>query len=124
MPRYGRWLAYGLWMALVLYLSLVPSDEAPKVSLPYIDKAAHFSFYLGAVFLFLYAKLDTWSITPQKRIVFSVILGHVFLSAGVELMQMFLDMGRAAEWTDLLFNALGAVSAPFIFWFWSKKINA
>lgn len=124
MPRYGRWLAYGLWMALVLYLSLVPSDEAPKVSLPYIDKAAHFGFYLGAVFLFLYAKLDTWSITPQKRIVFSVILGHVFLSAGVELMQMFLDMGRAAEWTDLLFNALGAVSAPFIFWFWSKKINA
>lgn len=124
MPRYGRWLAYGLWMALVLYLSLVPSDDAPKVSLPYIDKAAHFGFYLGAVFLFLYAKLDTWSITPQKRIVFSVILGHVFLSAGVELMQMFLDMGRAAEWTDLLFNALGAVSAPFIFWFWSKKINA
>lgn len=124
MPRYGRWLAYGLWMALVLYLSLVPSDEAPKVSLPYIDKAAHFSFYLGAVFLFLYARLDTWSMTPQKRIVFSVILGHVFLSAGVELMQMFLDMGRAAEWTDLLFNALGAVSAPFIFWFWSKKINA
>jgi len=123
-PRYGRWLAYGLWMALVLYLSLVPSDEAPKVSLPYIDKAAHFSFYLGAVFLFLYARLDTWSMTPQKRIVFSVILGHVFLSAGVELMQMFLDMGRAAEWTDLLFNALGAVSAPFIFWFWSKKINA
>jgi len=123
-PRYGRWLAYGLWMALVLYLSLVPSDDAPKVSLPYIDKAAHFGFYLGAVFLFLYAKLDTWSITPQKRIVFSVILGHVFLSAGVELMQMFLDMGRAAEWTDLLFNALGAVSAPFIFWFWSKKINA
>lgn len=124
MPRYGRWLAYGLWMALVLYLSLVPSDEAPKVSLPYIDKAAHFGFYLGAVFLFLYARLDTWSMTPQKRIVFSVILGHVFLSAGVELMQMFLDMGRAAEWTDLLFNALGAVSAPFIFWFWSKKINA
>ena len=111
-------------MALVLYLSLVPSDDAPKVSLPYIDKAAHFGFYLGAVFLFLYAKLDTWSITPQKRIVFSVILGHVFLSAGVELMQMFLDMGRAAEWTDLLFNVLGAVSAPFIFWFWSKKINA
>ena len=124
MPRYGRWLAYGLWMALVLYLSLVPSDDTPKVYLPYIDKAAHFGFYLGAVFLFLYAKLDTWSITPQKRIVFSVILGHVFLSAGVELMQMFLDMGRAAEWTDLLFNALGAVSAPFIFWFWSKKINA
>ncbi|MGA0074223.1 MAG: VanZ family protein [Flavobacteriaceae bacterium] len=124
MPRYGRWLAYGLWMALVLYLSLVPSDDAPKVSLPYIDKAAHFGFYLGAVFLFLYARLDTWSMTPQKRIVFSVILGHVFLSAGVELMQMFLDMGRAAEWTDLLFNALGAVSAPFIFWFWSKKINA
>ncbi|MFM1887902.1 MAG: hypothetical protein RL501_189 [Bacteroidota bacterium] len=124
MPRYGRWLAYGLWMALVLYLSLVPSDDAPKVSLPYIDKAAHFGFYLGAVFLFLYARLDTWSMTPQKRIVFSVILGHVFLSAGVELMQMFLDMGRAAECTDLLFNALGAVSAPFIFWFWSKKINA
>ena len=111
-------------MALVLYLSLVPSDDAPKVSLPYIDKAAHFGFYLGAVFLFLYARLDTWSMTPQKQIVFSVILGHVFLSAGVELMQMFLDMGRAAEWTDLLFNALGAVSAPFIFWFWSKKINA
>ena len=111
-------------MALVLYLSLVPSDDAPKVSLPFIDKAAHFGFYLGAVFLFLYARLDTCSMTPQKRIVFSVILGHVFLSAGVELMQMFLDMGRAAEWTDLLFNALGAVSAPFIFWFWSKKINA
>ncbi|MGA1341082.1 MAG: VanZ family protein [Flavobacteriaceae bacterium] len=124
MPRYGRWLAYGLWMALVLYLSLVPIDDAPKVSLPFIDKAAHFGFYLGAVFLFLYARLDTWSRTPRKRIVFSAILGHVFLSAGVELMQMFLDMGRAAEWTDLLFNALGAVSAPFIFWFWSKKINA
>ncbi|MFZ9673012.1 MAG: VanZ family protein [Flavobacteriaceae bacterium] len=124
MPRYGRWLAYGLWMALVLYLSLVPIDDAPKVSLPFIDKAAHFGFYLGAVFLFLYARLDTWSRTPRKRIFFSAILGHVFLSAGVELMQMFLDMGRAAEWTDLLFNALGAVSAPFIFWFWSKKINA
>ena len=117
-------MAYGLWMALVLYLSLVPSDYAPKVSLPYIDKAAHFGFYLGAVFLFLYARLDTWSRTPQKRIVFSAILGHVFFSAGVELMQMFLDMGRAAEWNDLLFNSLGAVSAPFIFWFWSKKINA
>lgn len=124
MPKYVRWLAYGLWMGLVLYLSLVPSDDAPKVSLPFIDKAAHFGFYLGAVFLFLHAKLDASSMVAQKRIVFSVILGHVFLSAGVELMQMFLDMGRAAEWMDLLFNTLGAFIAPFIFWFWSKKINA
>ena len=124
MPKYVRWLAYGLWMGLVLYLSLVPSDDVPKVSLPFLDKAAHFGFYLGAVFLFLNAKLDTSSMVAQKRIVFSVILGHVFLSAGVELMQMFLDMGRAAEWTDLFFNALGAFIAPFIFWFWSKKINA
>jgi len=122
--KFTRWTLYALWLFLVLYLSLVPSDDAPDVSIPYIDKAAHFGFYFGAVFLYLNAKLHLSSMMAQKRVVFSAVLGHFFMSGGVELMQMFMSVGRAAEWMDLLFNAIGAFSAPFFYWFWSKKISA
>lgn len=124
MRKFTRWTLYALWLSLVLYLSLVPSDDAPDVSIPYIDKAAHFGFYFGAVFLYLNAKLHLSSLMTQKRVVFSAVLGHFLMSGGVELMQMSMSMGRAAEWIDLLFNAIGAFLAPFFYWFWSKKISA
>lgn len=124
MRKFTGWTLYALWLSLVLYLSLVPSDDAPDVSIPYIDKVAHFGFYFGAVFLYLNAKLHLSLMMAQKRVVFSAVLGHFLMSGGVELMQMFMSVGRAAEWIDLLFNAIGAFSAPFFYWFWSKKISA
>ena len=123
MRKFTRWTLYALWLFLVLYLSLVPSDDAPDVSIPYIDKVAHFGFYFGAVFLYLNAKLHLSLMMTQKRVVFTAVLGHFLMSGGVELMQMFMSVGRAAEWIDLLFNAIGAFSAPFFYWFWSNNFS-
>ena len=121
MRKFTRWTLYSLWLSLVLYLSLVPIDDAPEVSIPYIDKAAHFGFYFGAVFLYLNAKLHLSSLMTQKRVVFSAVLGHLLMSGGLELMQMFMSVGRAAEWIDLLFNAIGAFLAPFFLLVLVKK---
>ena len=101
-----------LWTAVVLALTLSPAQALPVTpvwELLSFDTAAH-----AGVFA-VWAGLSWFSLRRQQRwprlarhAGAAVLLGSLLLGGLIELLQLAMRLGRHAEWTDLLGDALGA----------------
>lgn len=104
-----------IWVAFVTVLSLVSFSEldTDAVRIPFADKITHFVFYFGFVVLGSF-----WLGRMASHFVLNRVIGMFVLGAAyggfMELMQLTLTQDRAAEWTDMLFNVLGASFAVFV----------
>jgi aminopeptidase YwaD len=107
-----------LWAAIMLVLTLTPADEMPNTphwKLLSFDTAAH-----GGVFAVL-AVLSWFSMRRQSRWPALarqagpvVMLICVLFGGLIEILQYIMQLGRHAEWTDLLGDSLGAALALLI----------
>jgi VanZ family protein len=100
-------------MTVVTLACLLPAKNLPDAvpSIPYLDKIAHFVFYMVAILL---AGLALYRRNPQKeykRKDVYIVMGILFVYGGlIELLQLYLPGGRSAEWTDILANTLGLLT--------------
>lgn len=104
-----------LWAAIVLVLTLVPANELPRTpvwKLLSFDTAAH-----AGVFAVL-AGLSWVALRRQRRwprlasrAGLAALLGSVLFGGLIEGLQYAMRLGRHAEWTDWLSDALGAALA-------------
>jgi VanZ family protein len=76
-------------------------------SFRYIDKIVHFSMYAAFGFTALLESRCRAECTRIHLILLAVIF---FISATIEVLQATLIPSRAAEWYDLLANAVGLAS--------------
>jgi aminopeptidase YwaD len=98
-----------LWAAVVLVLTLTPAREMPRTpawELLSFDTAAH-----AGVFAVLAGLAGLWAKQrPGLRHPASMVLaGCIALGALIEVLQYAMQLGRHAEWTDLLSDSIGAV---------------
>lgn len=99
------------WVAIST-LSLVSfTNDIPEIKIPYIDKIAHFSFYLGLNFLLL----TTLFVLGKDRCqnIMSVTLIAILYGAVIELIQPI--TGRSCEVLDIVANSMGAISGVLLF---------
>lgn len=112
------------WLILVTLLSLLPSlgDVPNAMSIPHLDKVAHFSFYMGFCVLGI-----LWQIGGEQRgwiirlyqgkylnlILLSLTLA-VFYGMIIEVLQSLLTDTRRMEAEDMLANGLGALIGAMI----------
>ena len=110
----GYLLGLLLWMVGITAASLLPADDFSDTgwSIPYLDKAAHFIFYFGAMWLAGKAiqkgDMNQQSRKSWFRIAF---VGLLLFGMAIEGLQMVLPSGRSAEGFDLLANTLGLMAA-------------
>ena len=100
-------------MTAVTLACLLPAKNLPDAvpNIPYLDKVAHFVFYLVAMLLSGIAIHQRPVHAVTKRRHMYLALGILFVYGGlIELMQFYLPGARSAEWTDLLANSLGLVT--------------
>jgi len=104
-----------LWALVVLALTLAPANEMPRTpvwKLLSFDTVAH-----AGVFVVL-AGLSWFSLRRQRRwprlarfAGAAALLGSVAFGGLIEVLQYAMHLGRHAEWTDWLSDALGAALA-------------
>ncbi|QKG53374.1 VanZ family protein [Hymenobacter sp. BRD67] len=104
---YGR-LALA-WVAVMLVLTLTPAQDMPRTpewKLLSFDTAAH-----AGVFAVLAGLGWLWARCVPRLARYAggwVLLGCVLFGSLIELLQYLMNMGRHAEWTDLLGDTIGA----------------
>ena len=101
-----------LWAIVVLVLTLTPANEMPNTpswELLSFDTAAH-----AGVFALL-AALSWFSMRRQRRWPrlarhpgMVVLVGCILFGGLIEILQFTMNLGRHAEWTDVLGDSIGA----------------
>ncbi len=101
------------WMVLLGWLSLMSSP--PQVpGLFGWDKLQHAVAYGLLAWLMAYVMLSSKKFRPSATW-WSAGLCALLFGAGMELLQQAMHAGRAAEWQDLVADALGILLACVIF---------
>lgn len=97
-----------LWATVMLVLTLTPAKEMPRTptwELLSFDTAAH-----AGVFAVLAGLASLWA-QQQPRLRYPasmVLLGCIAFGALIEVLQYSMQLGRHAEWSDLLSDSIGA----------------
>ncbi|RSK37190.1 VanZ family protein [Hymenobacter metallilatus] len=120
-PRRRAFVALPLaWAAFVLVSTLTPArsmPDTPHWELLSFDTAAHaFVFWVLAVLAVFSAGRQRWSAWLRARAFQCVLLGTVAMGAGIEFLQMGMDLGRHGEWSDMLSDSLGVVLGLLLMW--------
>jgi len=100
---------------IITYFCLTDSGNIPVVNIPSIDKIVHFCFHFGFTIswiLFFKKEFTGKGAEDFKAYLISFIFS-VFFGITIEILQGALTATRAADVTDILANALGAVIAVF-----------
>jgi VanZ family protein len=100
---------------IITYFCLTDSSNIPVVNFPNIDKIVHFCFHFGFTIswiLFFKKEFVGKGAEDFKAYLISFIFS-VFFGITIEILQNAITTTRAADVTDILANALGAVIAVF-----------
>lgn len=95
-----------LWLAVLLVLTLTPARDMPRTpewKLLSFDTAAH-----AGVFAVLAGLAWLWAAPRRRHPASLVLLGCIVVGALIEVLQYAMQLGRHAEWTDLLSDTIGA----------------
>jgi aminopeptidase YwaD len=95
-----------LWLAVMLVLTLTPARDMPRTpewKLLSFDTAAH-----AGVFAVLAGLAWLWAAPRRRHPASLVLLGCLAVGALIEVLQYAMQLGRHAEWTDLLSDTIGA----------------
>lgn len=104
-----------VWAVIILWLSLTPATGFPKINIPNIDKAVHFSFYLILSILMFYGWLNQNTFKYLHRDYFLRITWLVCTyGLLIEILQENFTLTRHFELPDLVANVLGALTGSLI----------
>lgn len=110
---------------IISYFCLTDSSNIPTVSFPSIDKIVHFCFHFGFTIswiLFFKKELKGKTTDDSKAYLISFIFS-VFFGITIEILQGVFTKTRAADVTDILGNAIGALAAVFTAIAFKKQID-
>ncbi len=99
------------WMLFITFLSLYSfkGDSLPKVSIPHVDKAVHFTFYfVGAILGTLFVRELTKGTAALKKTTIIIFLAMVVYGIIIEAIQLGFTPNRHGDILDVLANSLGA----------------
>ena len=94
-------------VGIVAYLTLFPDPvtEMRVMMFPYADKVVHFLMFFGVAACLM---LDCGRVCRRIAVPLAVAVSVAY-GGLIELLQMWMAMGRAADWLDFAADAVGAV---------------
>ena len=101
-----------LWALIILWLSLTPSPPHLPGKMGW-DKLLHAGSY--GLLTLLIAQFLLYLSLNLRRAGWQAVSIAVCYGALLEVLQLLLQMGRTAEWWDLIANAVGAFLAYLVF---------
>jgi VanZ like family len=113
------------WAAFVLLSTLTPARAMPHTphwELLSFDTAAHaFVFWVLAVLAVFSARRQRWFSWLRQHAFSTVLVLAVAMGAGIEWLQMVMDLGRNGEWSDMLSDSLGVAAGLLPMWLTRRR---
>jgi VanZ family protein len=108
-----------LWAVVVLLLSTMSGDkveEIPFMSIPHMDKLAHFGMYFlfTSLLLFDLSHFKGKAISWRQIILYSLVLAVAY-GGIMELLQEIRVLHRSTDIKDFIANSAGAFTAVFCY---------
>src|SRR4051812_19885358 len=98
-----------------MWLSLTPGNSLPRVNIPGLDKAVHFTFYTVLTLLMFYGwKKQEVFPALHRRLLVRILVCAIAYGLLIEVMQETLTDSRHFEVLDVLANSLGAIAGSLI----------
>ena len=98
-------------IGVILFLSFFNPPETPLNEVTNIDKVLHFIMYFGFCTVLWFEYFRSHAQSSTMRLILWAIIAPIVFSGLIEVGQQTLTPTRAADWRDLLFNALGCLAA-------------
>jgi VanZ family protein len=114
-----------LCSGIITYFCLTDASNIPAVNFPSIDKIVHFCFHFGfTISWILFFKKELKGKAPDDyKAYFISFIFSVFFGITIEILQGVFTITRAADVTDVLANALGALIGVFTAIAFKKQID-
>jgi VanZ family protein len=99
-------------------------NEIPFMSIPNMDKVAHFGMYFIMTFLLLFdfSRYNSKNKPWNKIIILSLLIAVVF-GGSMELLQEIPSLQRSTDIKDFLANSTGAICAALSFKYLESLVN-
>jgi VanZ family protein len=108
-----------LWSIIIIVCSVIPGNNLPDSSLPYVDKLVHFMLYFIFALFLMSGFSRQYGNSSEKK---SGMSGKFYLysftiaiTLGILLELIQEKTGRSKEYSDMIANALGALISPALF---------
>ena len=98
-------------IGVILFLSFFKPPETPLTEVTNIDQVRHFIMYFGFCTVLWFEYFRSHAQSSAVRLILWAIIAPIVFSGLIEVGQQTLTPTRAADWRDLLFNALGCLAA-------------
>ena len=110
---------------IITYFCLTDSSNIPAVNFPSIDKIVHFCFHFGFTisWIFFFKKEFKGKAADDYQAYLISFIFSVFFGITIEILQGIFTKTRAADVTDILGNAIGALAAVFTAIAFKKQID-
>lgn len=126
MNKFFRHIPAGIFSALVvcaiLFLTLVPQPlpEAEDISFFGFDKVGHFFMFGGLCFAVTFdlylarCRSGRPGQSGRSLRMWAVAGGAIVFGGVIELLQLWMALGRTAEWADFVADVLGALLFAYV----------
>lgn len=103
------------WLVFITSLSLFSFSDGPSIGIdiPHLDKAVHFTFYFVATILGVLVAQSNSKRLNKRAIIFVVCMAIIY-GAIIEVLQMYMALGREADFFDFWANTAGATLAGLL----------
>lgn len=105
------------WMTFITLLSLLtfPEDDGPKMDIPNLDKAVHFTFYFVAALLgCMSVRERTSGRLTLKKALLIISISIILYGIIIEVLQSTYTTQRTGDFYDVVANSIGAFTGAYI----------
>ncbi len=101
---------------IILYLTLVPRPVPADLTEPFpgADKIVHGIMFASLAAAIVIDKGRSVRTVPSRTIALTAALISTISGALIELLQLWMDMGRGCEMTDFIADTIGAFTGGWI----------
>jgi VanZ family protein len=104
-----------IWALVILWLSLMSGNKLPRINIPNLDKAVHFTFYFILSLLMFYGwmKQDRFPLLHIRPFLFILCIAIAY-GILIEIAQETFTTTRHFELLDVAANSVGATIGSLI----------
>lgn len=100
-------------LVVIALLTLMPSNDLPSISIPYLDKVVHLIMFGALSVAALFDSSRYFGHYSVRQLIICALFSSL-VGGGIELLQQAMGLGRGAELADFVSDTIGSFLMPLL----------